>query len=197
MTHYEVLDVAPSATPAEVRRAYLSLARKHHPDRVGGSGPEAQRMREVNAAWAVLGDTARRADYDRSLAGGRPGGDGRAPTPGPGRQSFVRAPREDVGSSNATSPDWQPIDDHADDHDEDPAALLDDTPVPGTEVPRVLQVVPAYLLGLAVISLVVGAIASLDPVVALGVVALVLAMVGFVVAPVYAIFASRHHDLDP
>lgn len=65
MTHYDVLGVAPSAPAAEVRRAYLALARRHHPDRPGG---DARTMRAVNAAWATLGDPGRRADYDRSLA---------------------------------------------------------------------------------------------------------------------------------
>lgn len=65
MTHYDVLGVARSAPAAEVRRAYLALARRHHPDRPGG---DARTMRAVNEAWATLGDPSRRADYDRSLA---------------------------------------------------------------------------------------------------------------------------------
>jgi hypothetical protein len=64
MTHYDVLGVAPSAPIAEVRRAYLALARQHHPDRPGG---DAATMRAVNDAWTVLGDPGRRATYDRSL----------------------------------------------------------------------------------------------------------------------------------
>jgi hypothetical protein len=64
VTHYDVLGVAPSAPVAEVRRAYLALARQHHPDRPGG---DAATMRAVNEAWTVLGDPGRRASYDRSL----------------------------------------------------------------------------------------------------------------------------------
>ncbi len=64
MTHYEVLGIDPSATTAEVRDAYLALARQHHPDREGGDGA---RMRAVNAAWAALGDPGRRARYDLTL----------------------------------------------------------------------------------------------------------------------------------
>lgn len=66
MTHYDVLGVVPTAATADVRRAYLELARAHHPDRSGG---DAATMRAVNAAWAVLGDPGRRAAYDRSLSG--------------------------------------------------------------------------------------------------------------------------------
>jgi hypothetical protein len=61
MGHYEVLGVAPDADATQVRQAYLRLARTHHPDRSGG---DSDRMRAVNAAWAVLGDPIRRRQYD-------------------------------------------------------------------------------------------------------------------------------------
>ena len=44
---YAVLGVDPGASEAELRRAFVDLARRHHPDR--GGDPEA--MRRVNAAW--------------------------------------------------------------------------------------------------------------------------------------------------
>ena len=59
-----MLGVSPSARPAEVRQAYVSLARQHHPDRQGG---DATRMRALNDAWATLGDPVRRAHYDLTL----------------------------------------------------------------------------------------------------------------------------------
>jgi molecular chaperone DnaJ len=61
---YEVLGTEPSASPDEVRLAYRQEARRHHPD-YGGDG---QRMQDLNAAWRVLGDPARRLAYDRQLA---------------------------------------------------------------------------------------------------------------------------------
>jgi hypothetical protein len=64
MTHYEVLGVAPTAATSEVRRAYVSLARQHHPDRAGG---DADAMRAINDAWATLRDPDRRATYDLAL----------------------------------------------------------------------------------------------------------------------------------
>ena len=65
-THYDVLGVAADASPEEVRAAYRLAARDHHPDAGGDPG----RMRDLNAAWHVLGDPVRRAAYDREL--GRP-----------------------------------------------------------------------------------------------------------------------------
>jgi hypothetical protein len=65
MTPYEVLGVEPTATEAEIRRAYVALARRFHPD--VHPGGEA-RMQQLNEAWSVLGDRARRAAWDRDHA---------------------------------------------------------------------------------------------------------------------------------
>lgn len=73
VTHYDVLGVPPTAPTSEVRRAYVALARRHHPDREGG---DADTMRAVNEAWATLRDPQRRAGYDRAIGG--PGGVGGA-----------------------------------------------------------------------------------------------------------------------
>ena len=66
MTHYEVLGVSRTATTAQVRAAFRSLARAHHPD-TSASG-SAESMAPINEAWRVLGDPALRRAYDRSLA---------------------------------------------------------------------------------------------------------------------------------
>ena len=54
MKPYELLGVAPTATRAEVRNAYRSLARRWHPDRFM-EGPErdwaSEKMAEINAAY--------------------------------------------------------------------------------------------------------------------------------------------------
>ncbi|HVM54075.1 MAG TPA: J domain-containing protein [Acidimicrobiales bacterium] len=58
---YATLGVDPAATDAEIRRAYLALARRFHPD----NNPDGEeRMRAVNEAWAVLGDPDRRRRHD-------------------------------------------------------------------------------------------------------------------------------------
>jgi curved DNA-binding protein CbpA len=61
---YAVLQVSPNASIDVIRAAYRALARRAHPD---VSGPELsahQRMRELNAAYGMLSDPKRRADYD-------------------------------------------------------------------------------------------------------------------------------------
>ena len=60
MTHYDVLGVAVGASRADIHRAYLTLARRHHPD----AGGDDAAMRKINEAWAVLSDNTRRRRYD-------------------------------------------------------------------------------------------------------------------------------------
>lgn len=66
---YEILEVPRSASSEEIRSAYLRMAREYHPDRV----PEhltklradaEDKFKQVQAAWAVLGDPAKRRRYD-------------------------------------------------------------------------------------------------------------------------------------
>jgi len=74
-THYQVLDVAPTADQAAIRRAYHRAARRWHPDRRGELTPEEAgraegEIRRVNQAWEVLGRPERRQEYDRQLREG-------------------------------------------------------------------------------------------------------------------------------
>lgn len=63
--YYEILQVSPNAEPEVIASAYRRLARKYHPDAY--AGPDAtERMRELNEAYEVLSDLARRAEYDRA-----------------------------------------------------------------------------------------------------------------------------------
>lgn len=62
-----MLGLAPSASVAEVRRAFRKLALALHPDRAGAASTHA--FQRVAAAYAILSDPAARADYDRRTAG--------------------------------------------------------------------------------------------------------------------------------
>ena len=63
--HYRTLDVSPEASPEEIQRSYRALARRYHPDR-NPLPAAAKLMAEINAAYGVLRQPARRAAYDRS-----------------------------------------------------------------------------------------------------------------------------------
>lgn len=67
---YDILGVARHATADDIKRAYRRLAKEHHPDRNPGSKAAEQRFKEVQAAYEVLGDPQRRAQYDRFGEGG-------------------------------------------------------------------------------------------------------------------------------
>ena len=77
---YKALGVAESATDKEITKAYRSLARDFHPDKNPGNDVAEERFKEVSAAYDVLGDEDKRAEYDEvrrmgpAMMGGRPGG---------------------------------------------------------------------------------------------------------------------------
>ena len=60
---YDLLGIAPTADPQEVRRAYRALARHLHPD-LNQAPDAADRFTQVNSAYLVLNDPARRRLYD-------------------------------------------------------------------------------------------------------------------------------------
>jgi len=62
---YEILGVTKEASQDEIRRAYLKLAHKYHPDKTGGDKEAEERLKEVNAAYDVLKNAEKRAKYDR------------------------------------------------------------------------------------------------------------------------------------
>jgi DnaJ-domain-containing protein 1 len=70
-THYETLGIPKSANANEIKNSYHSLVKIYHPDRFAeGSKAHAQaekRIREINAAYAVLSKPRSRASYDLTL----------------------------------------------------------------------------------------------------------------------------------
>jgi hypothetical protein len=67
-TLYEVLDLPPEADEQCVKSAYRALARRFHPDLNGGDAATAERLAEINHAYATLGNPDARAAYDRDMA---------------------------------------------------------------------------------------------------------------------------------
>lgn len=63
---YNVLGVAETATAEEITKAYRRLARQLHPDANPGDKEAEERFKEVSAAYEVVGDAAKRAEYDQA-----------------------------------------------------------------------------------------------------------------------------------
>lgn len=76
---YEILGVKPTATDAEIRKAFHKMAKQYHPDRNPGDAASEQKFKEVSFAHEVLRDKQKRAQYDQMRATrGRGGPRGRA-----------------------------------------------------------------------------------------------------------------------
>jgi curved DNA-binding protein len=62
--YYSTLGVAKTASEKEIKQAYRKLARKHHPDVNPNDKSAESRFKELNEAYEVLGDPAKRKKYD-------------------------------------------------------------------------------------------------------------------------------------
>lgn len=59
---YRVLGVARAATADDIKQAYRRLARQYHPD---GQVGDEEKLKTINAAYAVLSDPTQRTQYDQ------------------------------------------------------------------------------------------------------------------------------------
>lgn len=70
---YETLGINKNASSDEIKKAYRRLARQYHPDINKEKGAE-EKFKEINAAYEILSDEKKRAQYDRygdSMFGGQ------------------------------------------------------------------------------------------------------------------------------
>ena len=174
-TLYEVLGVAPDAPPEEVRRAYLRLARRHHPDfhadASAGERAEAdRRMREINEAWAVLGDARRRRRYDveQKLRGAQPGDE-------PG-DVFVPFDVSDDGPDPRDAPD------------------VPYRPARVTTARRLLSLAPAAVFAASVVTGAVGMVVGGPGLLALALILFGLSCLLFLVIPLVALSEARRDE---
>jgi DnaJ-class molecular chaperone len=62
---YKILGVPETADEATIKKAYRKLAKEYHPDVTGNDKKKTERFKEINEAYAVLGDHDKRAEYER------------------------------------------------------------------------------------------------------------------------------------
>jgi molecular chaperone DnaJ len=74
--YYAILGVAPTASPKDITKAYRKLARELHPDKNPNNAAAEEKFKAVSAAYDVLGDEAKRAEYDEVRRLGPVGGMG-------------------------------------------------------------------------------------------------------------------------
>lgn len=76
VTWYEVLELAESASQADIERAYRRLRKRWHPDlNPDGVAEATERFKRIQLAWEELGDPGRRARYDDELRAQREPGE--------------------------------------------------------------------------------------------------------------------------
>jgi curved DNA-binding protein len=85
--YYESLGVSRNASEADIKKAFRKLAREHHPDVAKNKKQAEEKFKEINEAYEVLGDPAKRKRYDQLGANWQSGADFRMP---PGWESSGR-----------------------------------------------------------------------------------------------------------
>jgi len=63
--YYELLGVSKEADQKEIKSSYRKLALKYHPDRNQGDAEAEEKFKQINEAYAIIGDAEKRAHYDR------------------------------------------------------------------------------------------------------------------------------------
>lgn len=72
MDYYRVLGVPREASDDDIRKAYRRLVFQHHPDRNPTNKDAEAKIREINAAYEIVGDPEKRRSYDRLQWGDEP-----------------------------------------------------------------------------------------------------------------------------
>ncbi len=75
MDYYRVLGVSREASDEEIKKAYRKLVFQHHPDRNPDAKDAEAKIREINAAYEIVGDAEKRHSYDRLYWGDEPRAD--------------------------------------------------------------------------------------------------------------------------
>lgn len=172
MDPWAELGVAPDAPRSEIRRAYLALARRFHPDVCADDPAAAERMRRVNQAWEQLTDPARRPP---------PGAGATSAAPATG-QPFDSTDPTDPTAGSEHDPNW---DDSS--RDDDPAW---DDPLSAGGLPDWLRLAPPAAFVSGSLLFIIGGLIGLLALVAVGITLLVASLLMFVIAALVALASS-------
>ena len=86
--YYEILGVPRKASDADIKKAFRKLAREYHPDVAKDKKKAEEKFKEINEAYEVLSDPAKRKKYDELGPNWKQGAEFRPP---PGWESFAGA----------------------------------------------------------------------------------------------------------
>jgi curved DNA-binding protein CbpA len=105
-SYYDLLELPPTSSPEEVKKAFRSQIARYHPDKVQHLGKEfqamaAERAAELTEAYRILSDPGRRAEYDRTL-GAAPAAPASAPPPAPHAEPPVPATSQSSAGGGAS-----------------------------------------------------------------------------------------------
>ena len=175
--HYATLGVVPGASAADLRAAYLKLARQNHPDKFSGAERDAAetRMRQINEAWNVLGVAHKRREYDAANGVRK-------------ATSTSNGSRQQRGRTH-----FKPFD-----HGDEPSRNdvdFDTTPIAGSkQLPRWIVFVPVALVAAGIIILAFGTMVNASGVFALGIISVAFGAVCFLMLP---LFVMSRAERDP
>ena len=85
--YYQILGVPRTANETEIKKAFRKLAREYHPDVAKNKKQAEEKFKEINEAYDVLSDPAKRKRYDELGPNWSAGAEFRPP---PGWESFTR-----------------------------------------------------------------------------------------------------------
>ena len=100
--YYESLGVPRTASDADIKKSFRKLAREFHPDVAKDKKKAEEKFKEINEAYEVLGDPAKRKKYDELGANWKSGAEFRPP---PGWKPWRTANRR--GRRFAADARWQ------------------------------------------------------------------------------------------
>lgn len=72
--YYKILELSQDASPDEIKKAYRKLALKYHPDKTKGDKVAEEKFKQINQAYQILSDPAKKQQYDQFGSAGPTGG---------------------------------------------------------------------------------------------------------------------------